>query len=432
MSRSVVSLLVTCATVLSLTGCQASKSSNPLSASVAGPIPGVNITAPKLIDPTGGARIAVDKQPLTLVVENASTSGVRPLSYVFEVATDAGFTSKVFVRDSIAPGEGGRTSLRLPDPLATGRSYYWRARAQDGANASDYSAGASFNVFTPIIIDVPNLILPAVNATVDSLRPRFTVGNAPRTGPAGAITYQIELADTDSFANKIAVWAVGEQPNQTSLDTPQDLAYGKVYYWHVRAADPTTVGPWSRTQAFATPAPAPPPPPTGGPGLDLRQAIIVGTPFDYSSWPVTTTITSLELGATGIRVEFSKKDGPGRWPDVIPPGFSGPIEYCMGLAFYINGRWYASAPIEMWNGRDRAGGPPQDYAMNWFYDPARWAPMTGHQPAVGEQIGFFVVAGDTRAFNSRQSVQERSNVVLVRMPTSGGASFTFSGSGVAR
>src|SRR5216684_545204 len=157
MFRPVVSALGICAAAMSL-GCQVSKSSNPLSAFVAGPIPGVSISTPKPLDPTGGAKIAVDKQPLTLVVENASTSGVRPLSYAFEVATDAGFTNKVFVRDAIAPGSGGRTSLRLPDPLATGRGYYWRARAQDGANASEFSAGANFNVFTPIVIDVPTLI----------------------------------------------------------------------------------------------------------------------------------------------------------------------------------------------------------------------------------------------------------------------------------
>ena len=79
----------------------------------------------------------------------------------------------------------------------------------------------------------------------------------------------------------------------------------------------------------------------------------------------------------------------------------------------------------MWNEREEGGGPPQDYALNWFYNPARWAPMTFHQPAVGETIGFFVVAGDTRGFNSNQKYQERSNVVMVPMPDSGGATYTF-------
>src|SRR2546422_11237400 len=84
-------------------GCEATKSADPRSPSVAGPIAGVNITAPRPIEPNG-TRVASDTQPLTLVAENASTTGQRPLSYVFEVAADAGFTNRVFSRDGIAPG----------------------------------------------------------------------------------------------------------------------------------------------------------------------------------------------------------------------------------------------------------------------------------------------------------------------------------------
>lgn len=268
MSRKLVWALTGGLAALSLAGCNVSKTSNPLSPSVAGPIPGVNITAPKPLEPSVGAEIPVDNQPLTLVVENAATNGVRPLSYVFEVATDATFTNKVFARDGIQPGDGGRTSLQLPDPLATGRTYYWRARALDGANSGDYSAPVNFSVFTPIIIGEPELRSPASNSTITTIRPNFVVGNAPRSGPVGAITYQIQVADSDSFAHTIAIWTQGEQPGQTTLELPQDLSYSSVYYWHVRAADPTTVGPWSRILAFATPTPpaAPSPGPGGGGG----------------------------------------------------------------------------------------------------------------------------------------------------------------------
>jgi hypothetical protein len=245
-------------------GCEASKSADPLSPSVAGPIAGVNITAPKPLEPNG-SRVASDQQPLTLLAENASTTGVRPLSYVFEVATDAGFTNTVFSRDGIAPGDGGRTSLRLPDPLQSGRTYYWRARAQDGANTGPYSGPANFDVFTPIVIEQPTLIAPTRVVVTENLHPVFQWNNAPRSGPVGAITYFIELSDTDSFANKLAVWTTGEQPNQTNLNSPQDLSYGKIYFWHVKAYDPSTQGPWSSTEAFQTPLP-PPPPPTGGGG----------------------------------------------------------------------------------------------------------------------------------------------------------------------
>ena len=88
---------------------------------------------------------------------------------------------------------------------------------------------------------------------------------------------------------------------------------------------------------------------------------------------------------------------------------------------------YASVPIEFWYGLDESGGQPTDWAANWFYDPNRWAPMTGHQPAYGEIIGFFVCAGDCRnnVDGSLSPVKERSNVVLVPMPDNRGARFVF-------
>jgi hypothetical protein len=255
--------------VLALAACETSKSSNPLSATIAGPMPGVEISAPKLLEPNG-ERIAADDQPVTLLIENASTNGPRPLTYAMEVAIDANFTNKVFEREGISPGEGGRTSLRLPDRLATGHSYYWRARAQDGANTGNYSAPASFEVFTPIVIEAPAAIAPGPNETVTTLRPRFTWTNAPRSGPVGSIGYYIEISNNEAFAPALATYGpIPEQPNQTSVDSPRDAEYSHYYYWHVRASDGTNSGPWSITRAFSTPgAPAPPPPPpsSGGGG----------------------------------------------------------------------------------------------------------------------------------------------------------------------
>ena len=151
MARLLTSVLAAFVAVVALTACTASKSSNPLSPSVAGPISGVDITAPRPVNPAAGEKVAVDQQPLNLMVENAASSGQRPLSYVFEVANDADFTNTVFTRVGVTPGEG-RTSLRLPDPLATGRSYYWRARAEDGANTGPYSPVVTFSVVTPVVM----------------------------------------------------------------------------------------------------------------------------------------------------------------------------------------------------------------------------------------------------------------------------------------
>ena len=120
---------------IALAGCEAKKSTNPLSPSVAGPIAGVNITAPRLLEPQQGFRIKESQQPIKLVVENAISNGVRTVAYMFEVASDADFNNKVYARSGVPAGENNRTSVQI-DRLDLGRAYYWRAKADDGANSS--------------------------------------------------------------------------------------------------------------------------------------------------------------------------------------------------------------------------------------------------------------------------------------------------------
>jgi len=409
------------------------KSSNPLSATVAGPIPGVNITTPAVMAPTNGTAIAVDKQPITLTVNNASTNGVRPLTYLFEVATDTNFTNKVFSLDGVTPGSA-QTSLTLPSPLSTGKTYYWHARAADGANTGAFNSSVNFNVFTPIVIQAPVLVSPALNATTDGIRPSFVVTDAVRSGPVGAITYQIEVADSSTFANKIAVWTAPEQPNQTTLTINQDLAYGSVYYWHVRAADPTTIGPFSGTYAFATPAAPPPvvtPPPGGGGGacagsdqMNLGLAHVYNSPPDIASWAATGCISQLNMDpSAGLSFQFSTYNS---WPDYLPPGWDGPLEYTVWAVVNQGGTWNTSGFIQMWRGRPSTGGPIlSNFANNWAYD-SRWGPMAGYQPHAGEQMGFFLSAGNARGVTTVTSVRERTNVVVVALPPGDSGNFTFS------
>lgn len=300
--------------IAALEACATSKSSNPLSPTVAGPIGGVSISAPRLLEPTPGAQVNSTTQPLTLMIENATTSGVRPLSYTFEVAADAGFANNVFVRDGVSQGDNGQTSLRLPGALASGRTYYWRAHAADGANTGPPADPASFNVFTPVVIGAPVLVAPVDNVLTSDNSPRFTIGNAPRSGPVGPIAYVIEIANSDSFANKLAIWTVSEQPNQTSLDAPANLPFESRWFWHVLAYDSTTVGPWSRTQVFRTPAaPASPPtgPSPGGPGsghvppgpltADRAQQVVFATAAEF---PRLTAVFPTDQQASNAATEL--------------------------------------------------------------------------------------------------------------------------------
>jgi len=138
---------------VALAGCEASKSSNPTAPTVAGPIPGVNISAPGLIEPAQGFKFKENEQPIRLVIQNSTSSGVRPLTYTFEVAADSSFTSKVFSRSAVAPGENNRTAVQI-DRLEIGRAYYWRAWAEDGANTGATST-AGFEIYPKPAVNPP-------------------------------------------------------------------------------------------------------------------------------------------------------------------------------------------------------------------------------------------------------------------------------------
>jgi hypothetical protein len=98
----------------------------------------------------------------------------------------------------------------------------------------------------------------------------------------------------------------------------------------------------------------------------------------------------------------------------------------------IDGTWHVTAPIQFWFGLDASGGNvgdprPRDNGLlgtihgDWCYS-GEWGPMQ-RQPAAGERVGFFVVAGNVRGVDDAISVRERSNVVVVPFPDAHGAVF---------
>lgn len=386
-------------------------------ASVTDAATGVTLTTPSPVTPTVNQQFKNVEQPVTLTVKNAVTSGSTPLTYAFEVASDSGFATKVFSRDGVAAGSG-TTSLKI-DKLTPNKSYFWRARAQSGSLAGPYSEARGFGIGPEVILAQPTHVDPQPNATVGE-QPTLNVNNVGRSGPNGPVFYRFEISDTAAFGSLVYSATISERTDRpsTSHDVTIKLVE-KTYYWRVIATDPAN----AVTSVASAPSPMAVQP------FSLMQATILDSPDNFAFFAETAKITTLIMGPYGINVDFTKKNGPDRWPDIYPPGFAGPIQYCLGMAWKIDGHWYASAPIEMWNERPEGGGPPQEYALNWFYNPGRWAPMTFHQPEPGETIGFFVVAGDVRGFNSNQKYQERSNVVMVPMPDSGGAAYTFGANG---
>ena len=158
--------------------------------------------------------------------------------------------------------------------------------------------------------------------------------------------------------------------------------------------------------------------------IDIDRLQIQNSP-DVRGWAPTATISKIEFWrGAGLHIEFDKRAA---WPDVVPPGWDGPVQHTVWLLLKIDGRWYGSGVIECW--RDRQSTDDDDVtennqiARNWLYD-GRWGPMQGHQPQPGELVGVMVTAGDARG-KDVHGVAERSRIVEIAWPSSSGVSAPF-------
>jgi hypothetical protein len=251
------------AAVLCLVGCEAAKSANPTAPSVAGPIPGVNITAPRALEPGAGSTLTFNGEPLTLLIENAGSSGSRSLWLQLEVGTDSGFQQIVHQADQIALGPNGRTAYRLPSPLGAGYTYYWRTRAVDGANSGPYSDIASFAVIPPVVVNSPIATAPSGN--INTNKPEFKVTNGAISGTSG-VGYRFEVSRSGDFNQIVAVVTVPVNGSGTTTMTMGDLPYKTTYFWRVKASDGSIESNYSNTLQFTT-VDAPAAPPSGGGGV---------------------------------------------------------------------------------------------------------------------------------------------------------------------
>ena len=255
---------------LTVLACERSKSETPLSPNVAGPMGGVSVDAPRMLAPAPGSTISDRDQPLTIVMGNPETNSPRPMTLGFQIAFDAGFATIAVQREGLAPGADGQTRLVLAERLPAGRTYFWRTKADDGANSSGWAGGVPFELQQQVVIGVPNPISPANNERVTTSTPRLLAGNADLSGPFGPITYQFQVSESALFTGLAVNGEVNAGSGQTGFTPGTALPSDKTLYWRVRVFDPTVVGAWSRVEVFRSPQqvvdPGPAPPPPGGGG----------------------------------------------------------------------------------------------------------------------------------------------------------------------
>lgn len=367
--------------------------------------PTVTFTSPQASGPASGFSYKFKDQPITLVITNAVRTASATVTYAVEVAADAAFTQKVFARDGIPEG-GGMTSVTISSlPASSGDvTYYWRSTATIDGVASQPTATRSFVVQQQIVVNAPVLSAPANASTTTEVRPTFVVRNATRQGAVGAITYKFQVSRESEFSSLLFDATVPEASGGLTSWTPgSDLPAGTIY-WRVQARDDAN----GEASGFATPRSL------VVEEFDVRKAVFWANPAGIADWPQTARITSVDFSTGYVLVDFDRRMGPNPWPET-GNAFFGPIQYTLGMCFRLSGQWHCSAPTRFWVGRDlEASGPASEIADNWYYDPARWGPMAGHQPAQGELIAIWVGQGNLRDVANGARINERSNFAMVR------------------
>jgi hypothetical protein len=279
-------------------GCErlVDKSSNPLSPTVAGPMAGITIEVPIQVSPGAGLKLDDDQQPVTLVVVNPYTNTERTVVLGVQVSFDPTFSNIAFGREGITLSDSGQTSIRL-DRLPTGRMYFWRVKADDGANASGWSAIRTFEVLNPVVIGIPTPKSPTGGSRLLVFTPMLVVLNGQNSGPTGSIRYQYQVSEDQAFGSIIVDGLhIEGSGGESNYATPPLTGTDRLLFWRARILGDRHTGGWSRVESFrtplaATPSPGPTLPPPGSisqcgpPTLFDPQAILAchrsfyGTPM---------------------------------------------------------------------------------------------------------------------------------------------------------
>lgn len=199
---------------------------------------------PTLAWPLQGERIALS-EGVQLRLNAATDPERQPLRYRIQLDVNERFDSanKLDSDWFVAGLEGIQWSV--PQALQENQVYYWRARASDGEQESDWQVG-SFQVNQlqePPAVPVADN--PAMGAWVEVRSPRLSVH--PVQDPDGdGVSYEFELY-SEPTEQPLATQLVSESHWLPSLT----LEDNRWYRWRVRALDSTGLySPWSEAQRF--------------------------------------------------------------------------------------------------------------------------------------------------------------------------------------
>lgn len=190
-----------------------------------------------LISPLAGSEVA----SLTpeLVLANTSDKDGDPITYAFDLYSDAGLTTRIGGAGALPPGTDGTTRWTVDVPLVNHSTYYWRASAKDSWGATTDSLSRSFVVNTGNTAPtLPVLQLPADGATIVDSTTDLVAANSS-DAESDPLTYVFELDTDSSFssANHQLSAALPAGTDGTTRWTASGLMENQHYFWRVNVSD---------------------------------------------------------------------------------------------------------------------------------------------------------------------------------------------------
>jgi hypothetical protein len=200
---------------------------------------------PSLNAPTQLSSVSVLRP--TLVVNNAINYQSDPLSYRFEVYSDAALSNIVAQAPVVASGSGV-TAWQVDVDLANNAQYWWRCRATGGTNPGPWMATAAFYVNQvnhppyPVIIPARQSFLADSNGVLT-----WYPTTDPDQGDYIAL-YRVQVSLSNSFSallidstivltnTPVGPYGTFSVPLNAFADA-SNLVSGSAYHWRVSARD---------------------------------------------------------------------------------------------------------------------------------------------------------------------------------------------------
>ena len=180
----------------------------------------------------------------TLSVYPATDPDQDEITYDYEVYFDAN------LQDLVTSTENEGTSWKVDVGLEDQALYYWRTRAFDGVDYSDWCPLVSFSLNTGNAQPgAPTHNNPFNGGIVTTLTPTLSVNNAE--DPDNPIlTYEFELYSDVSLTEPVTSALVSQGILITSWTVDTALTDNMTYYWQARALDDKLAGSWMNTAFF--------------------------------------------------------------------------------------------------------------------------------------------------------------------------------------